>query len=94
MMTYDYNKTSSGQNEYDTESAAPESVSANAAPAAAPENAAAQQPRVNLSGTAPAAHIPAENDEDTEVFISLEYNHFFNSNAICDYKLNSNHYLF
>ena len=61
-MTYDYNKTSSGQNEYDTESAAPESVSANAAPAAAPENAAAQQPRVNLSGTAPAAHIPAEND--------------------------------
>lgn len=42
----------------------------------------------------PAIHIPAENDEDTEVFISLEYNHFFNSNAICDYKLNSSHYLF
>ena len=32
----------------------------------------------------PAIHVPAENDEDTETFISLEYYHFFNINAICD----------
>lgn len=25
----------------------------------------------------PAIYIPAENDEDTEVFMSLEYYHFF-----------------